>query len=163
MAKSFFSTGLLLVVMVTLADQATKYAMMEMLLSPHRQIDIAPFFNLTPVWNKGISFGLLKAQEKSGVYLLLLVAFAVSALLIRWLIHAQGYWQACSIGLILGGALGNIIDRVRFGAVFDFLDFHLYGYHYPAFNLADMCIVAGVVMMLVEGWVFTRGKRKELS
>ena len=112
-----------------------------------QQIVIAPFFNFTPVWNSGISFGLL-ADFPTATGLAIPV-FAV--LVVIWLylqLGQLGMVQRLGAGLIAGGALGNVIDRLRFDRVIDFIDIHLLGYHWPAFNIADSAIFIGVVAWL---------------
>jgi signal peptidase II len=75
-----------------------------------------------------------------------------------WLARAESHWLQIGIGLVVGGAIGNVIDRIRFGAVVDFLDFHLGGWHWPAFNIADSAITVGVLFLLTDG-LFRRTER----
>jgi signal peptidase II len=142
-----------LVILLTLIlDQASKVWMKGLLLSETGAVQkmITPFFNLTPVWNRGVSFGMLQADHGHQMILLIVVAAAITGFLVRWLLKAETWLSACALALTIGGALGNIIDRLLFGAVFDFLDFHLYGYHWPAFNVADSAICAGLAILLLE-------------
>ena len=132
---------------VLAADQATKSWALSALFETGQQIVIAPFFNFTPVWNSGISFGLL-ADFPTATGLAIPV-FAVIVVIWLYLQLGQlGIVQRLGAGLIAGGALGNVIDRLRFDRVVDFIDIHLLGYHWPAFNIADSAIFIGVVAWL---------------
>jgi len=115
---------------------------------------VTPFFNLVMVWNKGISFGMFSEHDQPWV--LIALSLAIIALLVRWLYTAKNTRTTGAIGLIIGGALGNIIDRLRFGAVADFFDFHIDTYHWPAFNIADAAIVIGVVILCADSMFSAR-------
>ncbi len=138
---------LLLAVCVLLFDQATKHWALGALFAPSQQIKLLPFFWLTPVWNSGVSFGLFADQVMLVKGLVPVLAVVVIAWL-YWQLAALSALQRLAAGLISGGAAGNVIDRLRFGKVIDFLDFHLFGYHWPAFNIADSAIFIGVVLWL---------------
>jgi signal peptidase II len=150
--------GLGLAGIVILLDQATKAWMMGLLLEPPRALGLTGFFTLVPVWNRGVSFGILSTQGGSTAWLLGGVALVVAAVLVGWLSRVERALLALSLGLVIGGALGNVIDRGRFGAVFDFLDFHIAGWHWPAFNLADSAITVGVALLLLDGLLGTRAR-----
>lgn len=142
--------GLAAALAVALADQATKWWMAGLILPRQgRPIELLPFFNLVEVWNRGVSFGMFSGAQSAWV--LVAVAAVISLGLLWWLARAESGMTALSIGLVLGGALGNVVDRLRLGAVFDFLDFHALGWHWPAFNLADSAITVGVALLLLEG------------
>jgi signal peptidase II len=143
--------GLLLAAIVLAFDQASKYWLIGLLAETPGGIEIAPFFSLVLVWNKGISFGLFGQTGAELAQVLVALALLVVGILLLWLGTARRYWPASALGLVIGGALGNIVDRVRYGAVADFFDLHWLGYHWPAFNLADTAIVVGVVMLLIDG------------
>jgi signal peptidase II len=143
--------GLVLAALVIGLDQATKAWMMGLLLDPPRAVVVTGFFELVPVWNRGVSFGILSSHDGSTVWLLGGIAAVVAAGLVVWLARAERGLLAFGLGLVIGGALGNVIDRGRFGAVFDFLDFHAAGWHFPAFNLADSAITVGVGLLLLDG------------
>lgn len=115
-----------------------------------RPVAITPFLNIVTVWNTGISFGMLNNGGYDLTYLLIGVAIAITLVLGIWLWREQGRLAMAALALVIGGALGNIIDRARLGAVFDFLDLHVAGYHWPAFNLADSCVVIGVALLIVD-------------
>jgi signal peptidase II len=114
-------------------------------------IEVIPgFFNLVMVWNRGISFGMLGGAGALPPWVLSAVAVAICIGLFFWLRAARGRWTAWAVGLVIGGAIGNVIDRARWGAVFDFADFYIGRWHWPAFNVADAAIVVGVLALLAE-------------
>ena len=111
------------------------------------------------VWNRGVSFGLLGGAALPP-WLLAGFAGMVAAGLTVWLARVSERWPAIGIGLVIGGAVGNIIDRFRFGAVADFLDFHLGAHHWPAFNVADAAISVGVAVLVIDSLLIRGGKNK---
>lgn len=142
---------LLLVGLIVVVDQVTK-AVVVRALAPHESIPIIDsFFHLTLVHNTGAAFGLLAHTPAwfRQPFFLLATGVAVFALLF-FLRHTDEANQpvVISTAAIIGGALGNLIDRLRYGQVVDFLDFHWSGYHWPAFNVADTCITLGVIGIL---------------
>lgn len=149
MMRPCHRAGVLVALVVLVVDQLTKAWMMVRLLDPRVQIPVTDFFTLTPVWNHGVSFGLLRAGAQVQVFLLIALTGAIAMVVAWWLVRAQHLRPALAYGAIIGGAIGNLIDRVRFGAVFDFLDFHVRGHHWPAFNVADSCIVLGVAVLVL--------------
>lgn len=144
--------GLIAAMLVLVADQLSKLYFLDLMQRNPGGIVMTPFFNLVMVWNTGVSFGLFQEDTPLRSWILIGVAVAVLVWLGLWLWRAQHRLAALALGVIIGGAIGNIIDRVRFGAVFDFLDFHAFGWHWPAFNVADSAIVIGVLLLLVDGF-----------
>ena len=142
--------GLGIGVLVALLDQGAKSWVLATVMQPPRVIEVTSFFNLVLGWNRGVSFGLLNDADGVGPWPFLALTAAITLGLGFWLYRVSGRWLGVALGLIIGGAVGNAADRVRFGAVVDFLDFHLAGLHWPAFNLADSAISVGVVMILVD-------------
>ncbi|MDA0997610.1 MAG: signal peptidase II [Proteobacteria bacterium] len=138
-----------LAVAVAVIDQISKAAILDM-MQPPRMIEVTPFFNIVLGMNRGVSFGMFSADDPRAPYLLTGIAGAVVGLLVLWLWKSANRISATGIGLIIGGAVGNVIDRMRFGAVIDFLDFHLAGWHWPAFNAADAAICLGAAMIVAE-------------
>ncbi len=155
-------TGLIVASAVIVLDQATKWWVVTIFMDPPRVVDIWPFFNVVMVWNTGVTFGLLDDTPFWGQWAFIGLSLAIVAILLLWLHRSETRWQAAAIGLIIGGALGNVIDRLHYGAVADFLDFHAYGEvadflklhigtsHWPAFNLADSAITVGVAIMFFD-------------
>ena len=144
--------GLPVAAVVIAADQVSKWAVRDALWDPLRRIEVTAFFNLVPVQNRGITFGLLQS-EGAGTWVIVGLALAIAAGLGVWLGRTRLRWSACALGLVIGGAIGNVIDRVRLGWVIDFLDFHGGGFHWPAFNLADAAISVGVFMLIAHGFL----------
>lgn len=136
-------------------DQVSKWALLGV-VAPETPIAITPFFNLVMVWNTGISFGLL--AEHNQPYALAALSFVIVMVLAAWLMRAASIYAAIALGITIGGALGNIIDRLRFGAVADFFDFYIGKYHWPAFNIADAAIFIGVVLLCAESILRPSGK-----
>lgn len=118
-------------------------------MQPPRVIPVLPFFNLVLVWNPGVSFGMF-GDGSIGAWGLVLLAAGIVAALLWWLRKADTTLSIVSLGLVIGGAIGNVIDRLIHGAVVDFLDLHVAGWHWPAFNIADSAITIGVVLLLAE-------------
>jgi len=110
-----------------------------------------PFFQLVLTWNRGISFSFFRSDSPSAPWVFAAISVAICVVLAAWLRRMERVWPALAVGLIIGGAVGNVIDRVRFKAVVDFLDFHWNEAHFPAFNLADSAITVGVAMLLIDG------------
>jgi len=151
--------GLVIVAVILIADQLVKWWMLSDVFGltgpivagmTAPRVEVTSFFNLTLVWNYGISFGLFGGEN--GAWIWSTVAVLVSIALLVWLWRANGRLLAVSLGLVIGGALGNVIDRLRFGAVADFLDFHLMGYHFFVFNVADAAISIGVVLIVIDSF-----------
>jgi|TARA_R110002126_G_scaffold3263_1_gene18447 signal peptidase II len=109
------------------------------------------YVNFSMVWNRGVSFGLFQ-QSGAGVWGLVGVTGVIVLGLLVWFFKAENMNTRTSLVLIIGGALGNIIDRARFGSVIDFVDVYFGEWHYPAFNFADSCIVIGVLLMLLNSF-----------
>ena len=148
---SMFGFGLALVTGV--ADQLSKTWALDNWFFPPRAMEVTPFLNMVAVWNSGVSFGLLADHSEMMPYILVVFASAVSLSMAIWLTRAQTRLLATGLGLVIGGAVGNIIDRIRFHAVVDFIDVHVAGYHWPAFNLADSAITVGVTFLLLDSFV----------
>ena len=152
-----FRKGLGLAAAVLILDQVTKWWILGTVMQPPRIIPVTPFFNLVMGWNQGISFGFLSSDSSGGAWLISLIALAITAVLGVWLYRADRLRVALGIGLIIGGALGNLADRVYWGAVLDFLDFYVGDYHWPAFNVADSGITIGAAALILDS-LFNREK-----
>lgn len=153
-------TGLLVALAVIVIDQATKYWVMTYVLREYAAIVLTPFFAVVRAWNTGVSFSMFNNWGISGVVALSSLALVIVAVLINWLRKEKDRWTQVALGFIIGGALGNVIDRVRLGAVFDFLDFNFGTYHWPAFNAADSFICAGAMIIIAQGLFFNRKNAK---
>jgi signal peptidase II len=151
--------GLGIAVLTVLADQANKAWMLYVYdIRAKGSVALTSFFDLVLVWNQGISYGLLPQESALGRLGLILFASAASLALIIWLARIESRVAAASIGLIIGGAIGNAIDRIVYGAVADFFSLHAFGYQWYVFNVADTAIVAGVVGLLYDS--LFRGHKK---
>jgi lipoprotein signal peptidase len=147
----YLRTGLIAGVLVLLADQISKWAILSPIGLPGRApIVLAPVLNLAMVWNRGVTFGLLTGFGEWGHLLLAGLALCVVVALAIWLRRAETRLAAIALGAIGGGAIGNVIDRLRFGAVVDFIDAHLGAWHWYVFNLADAAIVCGVITLVID-------------
>ena len=140
-----------IVALTLIADQGSKELLLRYLLHAEASVQVLDnFFRLVIVWNPGVSFGFLGGERALPPWILSLVAVAVCVGLFVWLRRVDRPLIGWGIGLVMGGAIGNVIDRARWGAVFDFADFHVGQWHWPAFNVADSAIVVGVGLMLVD-------------
>ena len=132
---------------VLLADLVTKQVMLSWIFEPPRRVSVLPFLDFVPVWNPGISFGMLASGGPAVKHALTGLAFAVAA----WMLwKAPGFrpMERLGAGLIAGGAIGNAIDRIRFGKVVDFIDVYVQTWHWPAFNIADAGITIGALLWI---------------
>ena len=147
-----------------IADQLTKSVLLYLITGgvplfgmawdivpvPYLMAHVCNFFNIVFTWNPGASFSMLRGVgETAPIIMVVLTAFIIGLITYYLFARAPKYERA-PLALIVGGAIGNLIDRVRFGAVVDFLDFHIGGWHWPAFNIADSCIVIGVAWLLIS-------------
>ena len=143
--------GLSVAGVVFVLDQLTKWWIRVVVMDPPHEIPVTPFFNIVYARNTGVSFSMFRADSLIGQLMLSAVALAIVVGLLVWMRRLKRGWPVFALGLIVGGALGNVIDRLRLGYVFDFLDFYWNGYHFAAFNLADSAITVGVAMLLIDG------------
>jgi signal peptidase II len=150
--------GTMLAVAVVVLDQLCNFYLTHVMrLAEGTQIPVLPFLDLSFVWNRGISYGLLQQHSEMGRWVLVAAELAGVAFIGAWLLRTRSRLTGAALGLIAGGALGNAIDRAIYGAVLDFL--HLHGGNIPwldfpySFNLADAAISLGVVMLLVESFL----------
>ena len=171
--------GFGLIIDIILLDQLSKWWITEYILRPEAggepfglfswitnapdrlgfvSIPLIDQFNLTMVWNQGVSFGML---QNAGIWPLTILALVISAVLATWLIKSTSKFEAIALGLIIGGAIGNVIDRLRFGAVADFFDVYIGTYHWPAFNIADSTICIGVAMLLIHGLFLDKANKNQ--
>lgn len=183
------SRAALIVLFIFIADQISKWWVVESIIKPltmgrdavsspmpflqwltttqdqmqFARVEILPFFNLVMVWNKGISFGIFNGHSEYGAILLTLMAGVIAVAFSFWLARSKNPVTSLSLTLIIGGALGNMVDRIRFGAVADFLDFHLFGAHWPSFNIADSAITVGIAILLVHSLFFDKNTKEAPS
>lgn len=150
--------GLIVAAAAAALDQLSKFVLLrhfhEAGCGMHQET-LTPFLKLVLTCNSGVSFGLLNRTGLSAV-VFALAAAGIIAVLLLWLGRVRTSFLAAAIGLIIGGAVGNVIDRLRFGGVIDFLYFHVGSWYWPAFNLADSAICLGVAAMLFDGLLLRR-------
>lgn len=154
--------GLIVAAAVIAADQLSKYWVLNHLLEQSIILVYTPFFNVVRAWNTGVSFSMFNNYGNLGALLLSAIALAIVVFLLFWLRGEKDRWGQVALGFIIGGAIGNVIDRVRLGAVFDFLDFHWGENHWPAFNLADSFICIGATILILQS-LFSMVKKHEVK
>lgn len=147
---------------ILLLDQASKWYMLLSVMQPPRVIPVLPFFNLVSAWNRGVSFGMFDSDLPWMGWVLSALALAIVAFLVSWLRKTDRRHLAIAIGMIIGGAIGNVIDRAVHGAVFDFLDVFVGRYHWPAFNVADSGITVGAVILVLDS-VFSKSENDTVT
>jgi len=137
--------------LVLILDQASKWLVVQS-MQLYQSIPLLPGFNLTYVHNTGAAFSLLSEAGGWQRWFFALIALAISVILTLWLMRLKKNetLMAAALSLILGGAIGNLIDRLLYGYVIDFLDLYYQNWHWPAFNIADSAICVGVALMLLE-------------
>ena len=151
-------SGLWIALAILIVDQVHKWWMIEVYeIAEKGRVVVAPFLNLVYVINRGISYGLFAQGDQTGQYMLSGFALIVCGALVAWLWRGRHSAIAVTaIGLIIGGAIANAIDRLHLGGVADFFDFHVNGFHWYVFNIADVAIVAGVVGLMYDSFVPSR-------
>ncbi len=138
-------------VVLILLDQVSKAWLIDVMAArDFVPLAMTPFFNLVMVWNPGVSFGLFGGDPAETRWILAAVNGVVSVFLFLWMRRAEGPWQRYALAAVIGGAIGNAIDRLHYGQVADFFDFHVAGWHWPAFNVADIAISCGVAILLLD-------------
>jgi len=161
--------GLFLAMLVLLLDQVTKLAIVEWLnpqagrlqqCSPAEGVAITGFLALVLVCNRGMSFGMLNSGDPLVPWILGGLSIAVAIGLVWWLARARRWMVILGLGLVLGGAVGNLVDRFLYGAVVDFVLLHAGRWHWPAFNLADSAITLGVIALLWDSLFGVQESRK---
>lgn len=160
--KKLFFLGISVALVAAILDLLSKGIIFRILeniavaqSTPNPEIQITGFFNLVYVWNRGVSFGMFHSLENSQIIFCVIQALILLVLLF-WLYRNQKIHLVYAIALIIGGALGNLFDRIKHGAVADFLDFYVASYHWPAFNLADSFVFIGVAILVFEDFIFKK-------
>lgn len=166
--------SLLVMFLVIVLDQLSKGALLYMILGsvplggssfqlvpyPYLMSHVTDFLNLVFTWNPGTSFSLFRALGETAPLVIIFLTGAIIGFLgYQLFIRKNTKLETVALAMITGGALGNLIDRLRFGAVIDFLDFHVGGLHWPAFNVADICISIGVCLFVLSLIINKKGKK----
>jgi signal peptidase II len=152
--------GLFLAILVLLLDQVTKLAILEWVKPPPAGISLTGFLAVVLIWNRGMSFGMFNTGDPLVPWILGAVSIAVAIALVWWLARARRWLVIAGVGLVLGGAIGNLADRLLYGAVVDFVLLHAGRWSWPAFNLADSAITLGVAALLWDSLFGARESRK---
>lgn len=134
---------------VIFSDQLTKYLILTF-LEGGKTISVFPGFNLILTYNPGVSFSMLSFSHAAMPYVLSVLALAIAAYVFIWMLREKDVLLRLGLALVFGGAIANVLDRLRFKAVVDFLDFYIGPYHWPAFNVADTAICAGAALILFK-------------
>ena len=158
--------GLLIALLVLILDQLSKWWILESLDLPRLRsvalFEAGPFaLDLTMVWNRGVTFGLFSGDSAWNQLILGLLAAIIAGVLLRWLWRAESPFVAVALGMVIGGAIGNVIDRFRFGAVVDFVDASAWGWHWYVFNVADAGIVIGVGLLVFDALFRPQGRARQ--
>jgi len=186
--SKYFIFGLFAILAVIFADQYSKWFVMENMLKisgpsqigfvewisrlenitsffeeseKFKVLSITSFLNFVMVWNQGISFGMFDNNGLDLSMVFISISLLASLLLLFWLAVVSEKSTAFALSLIIGGAIANVIDRIRLGAVIDFIDFYIGSYHWPAFNIADACIAIGAGIMIVITFIYDEEKTNE--
>ncbi|MAP33474.1 MAG: signal peptidase II [Rickettsiales bacterium] len=143
--------NIFLILSIVALDQVTKLAILGRdVVDIYPEMEITSFLNLVLVQNKGISFGLFSRYEVG--WLISILTIGIVVVLFIWMRKLERAILALPFSLIIGGAIGNLIDRLNYGFVVDFIDFHFFGWHWPAFNIADSAITVGVIFLLIASF-----------
>ena len=162
--------GLVIAAVVTLVDQLSKWSLLsafrpagvsETPFAALNAVRALPFIDLVLTWNRGVSFGMGNTNGAWNAVLFTVLALFIGAMLVRWMAQTTARLQLLALGLVVGGALGNVIDRLRYGAVVDFLYFHVGAFNWwPAFNIADSAICVGAVLLVFDSLFAKRDSHK---
>lgn len=151
-----FKKSFAIIIFAIILDQLTKYLILSKFSWGGTGIqnteEVTSFFNIVLVWNRGVSFGMF-ANAVYAPYIFSILTIIIIIILLFMIKNSHSNFDVIGYSLIIGGAIGNLIDRIRFGAVIDFLDFHISHNHWPAFNLADSFICVGAVMIIFESFI----------
>jgi len=159
-ARRILAWTVAIATLVVALDQLTKWIILASGPAPAESWRVVAFLNIVNVCNPGISFGLFPGHSAIKPWILSGFAVAVVAGLLFWVRNKDGFLPMIATGLVAGGALGNVVDRVRLGCVVDFIDVHAAGWHWPAFNVADSAITLGVAFLIVHGLFFDEQEAK---
>ena len=151
-------SGVATALAVLVVDQLAKWWVVHVVMHPPRSIPITGFFNRVMGWNRGVSFGFLSSDVDWARWALAALALGIIGFLASWLARAERGRVRIALGAVIGGAIGNLVDRLLYGAVADFLDFHAFGYHWYTFNVADAAITLGAVVLLLDS-LFAAGEK----
>lgn len=153
------SIGFVVTFLTLVLDQVSKTIVVHHFANSALPIKIAEFFNIVLVYNKGISFGLFNQLDYSN-YIFSCISIGIVCFLLKWLKDSAILWEKVGLALVIGGAIGNIIDRILYSAVVDFIQLHWHQYYWPSFNIADSAICLGVFILAVLNILKDRLKQR---
>ncbi len=154
-----FASGLAIALLTLIADQFSKWLIVKYFAANFINVKVTEFLNLVLVYNKGISFGLFNQFNYSN-YLFCFISVLIIGFLFSWLKNSKNLAEIIALGLIIGGAIGNVIDRIIYPGVIDFLQFHWLEYYWPSFNIADSAIFIGVCILMIFSVDFKSKQQK---
>lgn len=158
-----FFNGIIIALTIIILDLYLKKLIFEILDNkPGQIIVMTNFLNMVKVYNTGVSFGML-SNLSNGIVILSIMTISITIIFIIWLTRINSKHMSIALGFIIGGAVGNITDRIMNGAVADFIDFHVMGYHWPAFNLADSVITIGAIILIFDEFVLSKKNHSTTS
>lgn len=163
-SKRYHLQGIMLASLIFIADQAVKYAMIGPLaLNSRKVIHIISFFDFTWAENRGVSMGFLTADSDLQRWMLVGLTAGIAVIVAVWMFREKKLGDVLALAMVLGGALGNIVDRIRYGYVVDYADLHFGAFRpFYIFNLADACITIGVLILLARAFLM-REKEAEIT
>lgn len=153
--------GLFTALIVLIIDQITKHFILHFFMRHPIPYKVNDFFNYVLAWNRGVSFSMFHSNSSITPWILVLVSLTICFLIFSWMKKETNHKIIVCFGLILGGALGNITDRVLYTAVIDFIDIHYKTHHWPAFNVADSAICIGACIVLIHNLFFTKTEKNK--
>jgi len=157
--KKLFMTAIAIAIFTIFLDQINKWYMIEIFdIRSKSPVEVTPFFDLVMVWNRGISFGLF--QSEYSIYIFTVLSTSIVLVLLFWLKNNEKKLVALALGFMIGGALGNVIDRLHYEAVADFFYFHIGDNYFPAFNIADSAVFIGACMLIIDSLFFDKDENK---
>lgn len=155
-----FRLAVVVAIVVLIMDQFAKWLILNVVMTPPRVIPVLPFLNLRLGFNTGLSFSVFSETLAGAAWLVVLVKLGIVLLFLWWAARVLKRSEGMALGLVIGGALGNIMDRIRLGGVVDFLDLYYSGWRWPTFNVADVAITVGVGVLLLSGFIVQRADRR---
>ena len=150
--KLFCFIGIIIAVVGFIIDLISKQKVLQFFLHTKQDIIISDFFRLSIAWNRGISFSLFDSYGIYGTYILIAITLIIILILFLWLLKSDSVLTSCGLGFILGGALGNVYNRIEYNAVLDFILLHYKQFVWPIFNLADVFITIGAILLILESF-----------
>ncbi len=156
--KMMVLTGVIIACLSFIADYISKVYILKFFINSQHNLIITDFFQISLAWNKGVSFSLFDSYGMYGTYSLIALALIIIMALFVWLLRSDNMLLSCGIGFIIGGALGNVYDRIKYNAVLDFLLLHYKHFLWPVFNFADIFITFGAGLIIMESFINKKGK-----